>query len=176
MTPLHQNLQTSSGPWEWAFSRPGTYRRGPWSRLTYPTIRLFAEQTLKISVYFMLRIKSYSILTTRQTHILHPYMHRWDFFLYGFLYLSQHYVPLCASLTDWLTDFICEGLNFVNVTKIECELIFVLQLVRHPWRNCQWCRPERRSCCPSPQRRFCQTLVSESKSKCQKFFRSFISQ
>ena len=81
---------------------------------------------------------------------------------------------LCALHS--LTDFICEGLNFVNVTKIECELIFVLQLVRHPWRNCQWCRPERWSCCPSPQRRFCQTLVSESKSKCQKFFRSFISQ
>ena len=40
---LHKgkNSQTSSGSWEWAFSRPWTWRRGPWSRLTYPTIWLF---------------------------------------------------------------------------------------------------------------------------------------
>ena len=66
----------------------------------------FAEQTLKISVYFMQRIKSYSIFTVRQTdtqtHILHPYMHGRDFFLYGNLYLSQHYVSEWASLTHSL--------------------------------------------------------------------------
>ena len=78
----------------------------------------FAEQTLKISVYFMQRIKSYSIFTIRQTHrqtdtqtdrhtdrqthILHPYMHGQDFFLYGNLYLSQHYVSEWASLTHSL--------------------------------------------------------------------------
>ena len=37
-------------------------------------------------------IKSYSIFTARQTHILHPYIHRWDF-----LYLSLHYVPSFAK-------------------------------------------------------------------------------
>ena len=62
----------------------------------------FAEQTLKILVYFMQRIKSYSIFTFRQTHILHPYMHGQDFFLYGNLYLSQHYVSEWASLTHSL--------------------------------------------------------------------------
>ena len=35
-------------------------------------------------------------------HILHPYMHRQDFFIYGNLYLSLHYVPLFALLTHSL--------------------------------------------------------------------------
>ena len=64
---------------------------------------IFAEQTLKISVYFMSLIKSYSIFTARQTHrqmhILHLCMHGQDFFLYGNLYLSLHYVRLLCSLT-----------------------------------------------------------------------------
>ena len=40
--------------------------------------------------------------THRQTHILHPYLHGRDFFLYGNLYLSLHYVPLFALLTHSL--------------------------------------------------------------------------
>ena len=50
----------------------------------------------------MQRIKSYSIFTARQMHILHPYMYRWDFFLHGNLYLSLHYVPLFTFLTHSL--------------------------------------------------------------------------
>ena len=40
MIPLHQNSQTSLGPLEWAFSRPGTWWRGPWSQLTEQTIQI----------------------------------------------------------------------------------------------------------------------------------------
>ena len=42
------------------------------------------------------------LLPDRQTHILHPYMHGQDFFLYGNLYLSQHYVSEWALLTHSL--------------------------------------------------------------------------
>ena len=85
MTPLHQNSQTSLGPWEWAFSRPGTCRRDGAGSPTQQ-YNIFAEQTLKISVYFMQQIKSYSIFTARQTDsthpdaILHPYKHSEIFF------------------------------------------------------------------------------------------------
>ena len=67
---MRQNSQTSSGPWKWAFSRPGTWRRVRAHGAGSPTQHydFFAEQTLKISVYFMQRIKSYSIFTARQTH------------------------------------------------------------------------------------------------------------
>ena len=67
MTPLHQNSQTSLGPWEWAFSRPGTCRRGHGAGSPTQQYDFFAEQTLKISVYFMQWIKSYSNFTARQT-------------------------------------------------------------------------------------------------------------
>ena len=113
MTPLHQNSQTSSGPWEWAFSRPGTCRRGPWSQLTYPTIRLFcwanpenfslfhaADQ--KLFHFYHQTDRQTHRHTDTQTHILHPYMHGRDFFLYGNLYLSQHYVSEWAWLTHSL--------------------------------------------------------------------------
>ena len=72
----------------------------------------FAEQTLKISLYFMQRIKSYSIFTARQTnrqtHILHPYMHGWDFFNMEFY--TIHYTMFLHLLCS-LTHFVCEGLN-----------------------------------------------------------------
>ena len=91
----------------------------------------FAEQTLKISVYFMQQIKSYSIFTVRQTdrhtdrqthrqtHILHPYMHVQDFFLYGNLYLSLHYVPSFALLTHSL--HLWRIRNFTNVLKYHAK-------------------------------------------------------
>ena len=124
MTPMHQNSQTSSCPWEWAFSRPGTCRRGPWSWLTYPTYNFFAEQTLKISVYFMQRIKSYSIFTVRQTHrqmhILHPYMHGRYFFFSPppFFYFGplNPPLPIFTTLREWvsfahsLTSFVKDNL------------------------------------------------------------------
>ena len=40
--------------------------------------------------------------TDRQMHILHPFLHGQDFFLYGNLYLSPHYVRSFASLTHSL--------------------------------------------------------------------------
>ena len=69
----HQNSKTSSGPgpWEWAFSRPGAHGAGSPNQ----QFNFFAEQTLKIPLNFIQRIKSYSILLPdRQMHILHPYM------------------------------------------------------------------------------------------------------
>ena len=76
----------------------------------------FAEQTLKISVYFMQRIKSYSIFTVRQTdrhtdtHFASLYA-RARFFLYGNLYLSLHYVSEAHSLTSlWRINF-CQWLD-----------------------------------------------------------------
>ena len=54
--------------------------------------------------------------TDTQTHILHPYMHGQDFFLYGNLYLSLHYIPSFALLTH----FVCEGLKstFFNIEPL----------------------------------------------------------
>ena len=100
MTTLHQNSRTSLGPWEWAFSRPGTYWRGPWSRLTYPTIWLFVEQTLNISVYFMQLIKSYSIFTA---HFASVYAQARFFYIWKFIPFTTlcSFVCFAHSLCLW---------------------------------------------------------------------------
>ena len=54
-----------------------------------PNNMTFCSANPENLVYFMQRINSYSISTARQT----DYMHRQDFFLYGNLHLSLHYVP-----------------------------------------------------------------------------------
>ena len=77
----------------------------------------FAEQTLKISVYFMQWIKSYSIFTDRQMHILHGQ----DFFPNGNLHLSLHYVPLFASLTSFVKD---KETSVGNFWTLRFETIF----------------------------------------------------
>ena len=59
----------------------------------------FAEQTLKISVYFMQQIKKYFIFTFRQTDTfcIPTYMCRQDFF-YMEIY-TFHYTMFLCSLT-----------------------------------------------------------------------------
>ena len=81
----------------------------------------FAEQTLKISVYFMQRIKSYSIFTVRQTdrqtdRHTDTQTHRRTFcipictgeiFFYMEIYTFHN--TTWVSLLRSLTHFICEG-------------------------------------------------------------------
>ena len=98
MIPLHQNSQTSLVPWKRAFSRPGTHGGGS------PTQQydFFAEQSLKISVYFMRQIKSFPFYcqTLRQKDADFASLYAWArFFLYGNLNLSQHsFVHFAHSL------------------------------------------------------------------------------
>ena len=73
----------------------------------------FAEQTMKISVYFMQRIKSYSIFTARQTHrqtdrctFCIPIC-TGEIFFYMEIY-TFHYTTFLCSLRS-LTHFICKG-------------------------------------------------------------------
>ena len=67
MTPVHQTHKLvrvlGNGPFPGQGPVEGAHGAGS------PTQQydFFAEQTLKISVYFMQRIKSYSIFTVRQT-------------------------------------------------------------------------------------------------------------
>ena len=67
----------------------------------------FAEQTLKISVYFMQHIKIHSIFTARQTDtqtdrctFCNPYIHRQD--IYTFHYTTL--LCLLHSLTSFVKD------------------------------------------------------------------------
>ena len=108
MTPLHQISQTSLGPWEWAFSIPGTVGGAHAASLPTQQYNFFVEQTPNISVYFMQGIKSHSIFTTRQTHRqtdAHFASGR-DFYLYGNLYLLLHcsFIRLAQSLTLFVKD------------------------------------------------------------------------
>ena len=102
--PIAPKLTNYLGPWKWAFSRPGTWCWEPWRQFTYSTIQLFAEQTLKISVYFRQQIKSYSIFTARQTdtHLTSLYAQVRFFSIWKFILSSIHYIPLFASLTHSL--------------------------------------------------------------------------
>ena len=114
MTPLHQNSRTSLGPWEWAFSRPGTYWRGPWSRLTYPTIWLFVEQTLNISVYFMQLIKSYSIFTA---HFASVYAQARFFYIWKFI----PFTTLCS--------FVCFAHSLTLIVKDKLSIFLPIYLI-----------------------------------------------
>ena len=69
MTPLPKNSQTSLGPWEWAFSRQGPGGGAHGASSSTQQYDFFAEQTLKISIYLIQWIKSYSIFTARQGHV-----------------------------------------------------------------------------------------------------------
>jgi len=108
MTPLHPNSQTSSCPWEWAFSRPGTCRRGPWSQLTYPTIWLFCwANPENFSLFHSVDQKLFHFYrqTHRQMHILHPYMHSKIFFcmeIYTFHFTM--FLCLLCLLTSFVKD------------------------------------------------------------------------
>ena len=92
----------------------------------------FAAQTVKISVYFMQRIKSYSIFTARQTviqrHILHPYMHRRDFSIWKFIPFTtlRSFVCSAHSLTLFVKDKLITKLQ--NLKNLAADLGPVLAL------------------------------------------------
>ena len=124
MTPLHQNSQTSLGPWEWAFSRPGTCRRGPWSQLTYPTIRLFCwANPENFSLFHAVDQKLFHFYrqtdTDRQTHrrtFCIPIC-TGEIFFYMEIY-TFHNTTWVSELRS-LTHFVCEGLTIPSFTKVE---------------------------------------------------------
>ena len=71
-------------------------------------------------------------------HILHPYMHRQDFFIYGNLYLSLHYVPLFALLTHslWLWRINCPfylPIYLINTHIVLPKTLIFLNLVTCPF-------------------------------------------
>ena len=123
MTPLHQNTQTSLGPWEWAFSRPGTWRRSPWSQLTYPTVWLFCwANPENFSLFHAADQKLFHFYcqTHRQTD-------RRTFCIpicTGEIFSIWKFIPFTTlrsfmRFAHSLTHFICEGL-----LKVSCAMIW----------------------------------------------------
>ena len=114
MTPLYQNSQTSGvlGKGPFADQGPGV----SWSQLTYSTIRHFCwTNPEKFSLFHAADQKLFHSAdqklfhyTARQTHrhtqILHPMCMGEIFFLFGILYLSQHYIHFAHSLTLFVKD------------------------------------------------------------------------
>ena len=81
-----------------------------------------------------------AIQTHRQTHILHPYLHRQDFFLYGNLYLSLHYVALFTLLSHSLCLWriiVPEVLTEVPIseTRWRLEAYWAYRDTRCQWRS-----------------------------------------
>ena len=120
MTPLHQNSQTSLGPWKQVFSRPGTWWRGPWSRLTYSTIWLFCWANPEIFSLFCAMYQTlFNFYCQTDRHILHPYMHGQDFFsiwkfilfttLCSFIVLLTRSLCLWRRTDDLMCSFYCFG-------------------------------------------------------------------
>ena len=104
MTSQHQNSQSSLGPWKWAFCRPDTWWRGPWNRLTYPTIQLLSlANPEKFSMFHALfkKLFIFYFQTDRCTFYIHICMGR--FLLCRNVYFSLHCVPLFAYLTHLLS-------------------------------------------------------------------------
>ena len=135
MTPMHQNSQTSSGPWEWAFSRPGTCRRGPWSRLTYPTIQLFCwANPENFSLFHAVDQKLFHFYrqTDRQTdrytdrHTFCIPICTGEIFFYMEIY-TFHNTTWVSELRS-LTHFVCEGL--ISIHRCYISKIFRPNLIR----------------------------------------------
>ena len=104
----------------------------------------FAEQKLKISVFFMQQIKSYSIFTARQTD---THFASQDFFLYGNLYLSLHFVPSFALLSHSLHLWRIKLLKFAQILlkfylcgEISPSLVTLvrIQYTQKPTYFCVW--------------------------------------
>ena len=126
MTPLHQNSQTSSFPWEWAFSRPGTCRRGPWSRLTYPTIRLFCwANPENFSLFHAADQKLFHFYhqTDRQTH-RHTDAHFASLYARARFFSIWKFIPF-TTLREWvsfahsLTSFVKDNILMHEMKRFE---------------------------------------------------------
>ena len=104
----------------------------------------FAEQTLKISVYFMQRIKSYSIFTIRQTHrqtdahFASLYARARFFSIWKFIPFTtlREWVSFALSLTSFVKDDIITvpanflmGLLYLYILWLYlCTLLIAIKL------------------------------------------------
>ena len=116
MIPLHQNSQTSLGPLEWAFSRPGTWWRDPWSQLTEQTIQIIFISCSKSKVVPIL-------LPDRHTFCIPICAGK--IFFYTEIYTFHYTTFLCLLCS--LTPFVFEGLSIWDNILI-AELWYIVSL------------------------------------------------